>query len=42
MKYFVFPVILIIVAYLSGFTKRPENFQWMDRNDTQQLRDFRY
>lgn len=34
MKYFAFFTLLIVVFYLIGFVKRPEKFQWMDRNYT--------
>lgn len=40
MKYFAFLTLLIIVTYLIGFTKRPENFQWMDRNYTTAIKGF--
>lgn len=34
MKYFVFLTVLIFVCYLLGFIKKPEKYQWMDRNYT--------
>lgn len=34
MKYFAFFTLLIVAFYLIGFVKRPEKFQWMDRNYT--------
>lgn len=40
MKYFVFLTFLIFGFYLLGFVKRPEKFQWMDRNYTTAIKGF--
>lgn len=40
MNYFAFFTLLIIVSYLISFTKRPEKFQWMDRNFTTAIKGF--
>lgn len=40
MKYFAFLTLLMIVSYLPGFVKRPEKFQWMDRNFTTAIKGF--
>ncbi|MEQ3445170.1 acyltransferase family protein [Enterococcus cecorum] len=34
MKYFALLTFLILVSYLLGFIKKPEKYQWMDRNYT--------
>lgn len=40
MKYFAFLTLLILASYLLGFAKRPEKFQWMDRNYTTAIKGF--
>lgn len=40
MKYFVILTLLILGFYLLGFVKRPEKFQWMDRNFTTAIKGF--
>ena len=40
MKYFVFLTVLIFVFYLLGFIKKPEKYQWMDRNYTTAIKGF--
>lgn len=40
MKYFAFLTLLIIVSYLLDFAKRPEKYQWMDRNYTTAIKGF--
>lgn len=40
MKYFVFLTVLIFVCYLLGFIKKPEKYQWMDRNYTTAIKGF--
>lgn len=40
MKYFVLLTGLIFVCYLLGFIKKPEKYQWMDRNYTTAIKGF--
>lgn len=40
MKYFAFLTLSIFVAYLLGFVRKPEKFQWMDRNYTTAIKGF--
>ena len=40
MKYFAFLTCLIFVIYLLGFIKKPEKYQWMDRNYTTAIKGF--
>lgn len=40
MKYFAILTLLIFGFYLLGFVKRPEKFQWMDRNYTTAIKGF--
>ena len=40
MKYFVLLTGLIFVCYLFGFIKKPEKYQWMDRNYTTAIKGF--
>lgn len=40
MKYFIFLTVLIFVCYLLGFIKKPEKYQWMDRNYTTAIKGF--
>lgn len=40
MKYFAFLTLFIFVTYLLGFAKKPEKFQWMDRNYTTAIKGF--
>lgn len=40
MKYFAFLTSLIFVCYLLGFIKKPEKYQWMDRNYTTVIKGF--
>lgn len=40
MKYFAFLTFLIFTCYLLGFVKKPEKYQWMDRNYTTAIKGF--
>ena len=40
MRYFVLFTFLILVSYLLGFIKKPEKYQWMDRNYTTAIKGF--
>lgn len=40
MKYFALLTFLILVSYLLGFIKKPEKYQWMDRNYTTAIKGF--
>lgn len=40
MKYFVLLTVLIFMCYLLGFIKKPEKYQWMDRNYTTAIKGF--
>lgn len=40
MKYFALLTFLIFVSYLFGFIKKPEKYQWMDRNYTTAIKGF--
>lgn len=40
MKYFVLLTVLIFVCYWLGFIKKPEKYQWMDRNYTTAIKGF--
>lgn len=40
MKYFVLLTGLILACYLLGFIKKPEKYQWMDRNYTTAIKGF--
>lgn len=40
MKYFVLLTALIFMCYLLGFIKKPEKYQWMDRNYTTAIKGF--
>ena len=40
MKYFVLLTGLIFVCYLLGFIRKPEKYQWMDRNYTTAIKGF--
>lgn len=40
MKYFALFTCLIFVSYLLGFIKKPEKYQWMDRNYTTAIKGF--
>ena len=40
MKYFAFLTFLIFASYLLGFIKKPEKYQWMDRNYTTVIKGF--
>lgn len=40
MKYFVLLTFLIFANYLLGFIKKPEKYQWMDRNYTTAIKGF--
>lgn len=40
MKSFVAFTVSIIFFYLIGFVKRPEKFQWMDKNYTTAIKGF--
>lgn len=40
MKYFALLTFLIFVSYLLGFIKKPEKYQWMDRNYTTAIKGF--
>ena len=40
MKYFVLLTALILACYLLGFIKKPEKYQWMDRNYTTAIKGF--
>lgn len=40
MKYFAILTLLIFTFYLFGFVKRPEKFQWMDKNYTTAIKGF--
>lgn len=40
MKYFALLTSLIFVSYLLGFIKKPEKYQWMDRNYTTAIKGF--
>lgn len=40
MKYFTLLTSLILVSYLLGFIKKPEKYQWMDRNYTTAIKGF--
>lgn len=40
MKYFALLTFLIFASYLLGFIKKPEKYQWMDRNYTTAIKGF--
>ena len=40
MKYFALLTFLIFISYLLGFIKKPEKYQWMDRNYTTAIKGF--
>lgn len=40
MKYFALLTFLIFASYLLGFVKKPEKYQWMDRNYTTAIKGF--
>lgn len=40
MKYFVFLTALILACYLLGFMRKPEKYQWMDKNYTTAIKGF--
>ncbi len=40
MKYFALLMFLIFASYLLGFIKKPEKYQWMDRNYTTAIKGF--
>lgn len=40
MKYFALLTFLIFASYLLGFIKKPEKYQWMDRNCTTAIKGF--
>ena len=40
MKYFAILTLLIFGFYMLGFVKKPEKFQWMDRNYTTAIKRF--
>lgn len=40
MKYFALLTSLMFVSYLLGFIKKPEKYQWMDRNYTTTIKGF--
>ena len=40
MKYFALLTFLIFASYLLGFIKKPEKYQWMDRNYTTVIKGF--
>ena len=40
MKYFVLLTGFILACYLLGFIKKPEKYQWMDRNYTTTIKGF--